>query len=140
MISKGYSLPPNGKLDIMALSLRYSVSCFAAEDAPQVVRRRPKVSPLGPNWTASNIHVIIAPMLWLDRPRAPAGPTNDRPKICCSIRWCACTPSTSKVVPPLAYLRNFRRYHHTAVALVHHARKGAGHERGGQALHGSSES
>jgi hypothetical protein len=40
MISKGYSLSPNGKLDIMAVSLRHSVSCFAAENAPQVVRRR----------------------------------------------------------------------------------------------------
>jgi hypothetical protein len=39
-------------------------------------------------------------------------------------------------VPLLAYLRNFQCYHPTAVALVHHARKGAAHERGGQALRG----
>jgi hypothetical protein len=36
-------------------------------------------------------------------------------------------------------MRSLQRRHHTAVALVHHARKGADHERGGQALRGSSE-
>jgi hypothetical protein len=36
-------------------------------------------------------------------------------------------------------LRHLQRELHTAVALVHHARKGAAHERGGQALRGSSE-
>jgi AAA domain len=44
-----------------------------------------------------------------------------------------------EVAPLLAYLRSLQRHHHTAVALVHHARKGAAHERGGQALRGSSE-
>jgi AAA domain len=37
------------------------------------------------------------------------------------------------------YLRALQRSYQTAVALVHHARKGAAHERGGQALRGSSE-
>ena len=41
--------------------------------------------------------------------------------------------------PLLGYLRSLQRHHRTAVALVHHARKGAAHERGGQALRGSSE-
>lgn len=41
--------------------------------------------------------------------------------------------------PILAYLRHLQRDHHTAVALVHQSRKGATHERGGQALRSSSE-
>jgi hypothetical protein len=45
----------------------------------------------------------------------------------------------AEVAPLLAYLRNLQRCHHTAVALVHHAGKSAAHERGGQALRGSSE-
>ena len=39
----------------------------------------------------------------------------------------------------LAYLRDLERHFHTAVLLVHHARKGATHARAGQALRGSSE-
>ena len=45
----------------------------------------------------------------------------------------------AEVAPLLAYLRSLQRDYATAVALVHHARKGAAHERGGQALRGSSE-
>ena len=45
----------------------------------------------------------------------------------------------AEVAPLLAYLRTLQRCHNTAVALVHHARKGAAHERGGQALRGSSD-
>jgi AAA domain len=44
-----------------------------------------------------------------------------------------------EVAPLLGFLRSLQRDHRTAVALVHHARKGAAHERGGQALRGSSE-
>jgi hypothetical protein len=44
----------------------------------------------------------------------------------------------AEVAPLLAYLRRLQRLHQTAVALVHHSRKSA-HERGGQALRGSSE-
>ncbi len=44
-----------------------------------------------------------------------------------------------EVAPLLACLRTLQRCHHPAVALVHHARKGAAHERGGQALRGASE-
>jgi hypothetical protein len=44
-----------------------------------------------------------------------------------------------EVAPLLGFLRSLQRELHTAVALVHHARKGAAHERGGQALRGSSE-
>ncbi len=45
----------------------------------------------------------------------------------------------SEVAPLLAYLRELQRTHQVAVVLVHHARKGAGRLRAGQALRGSSE-
>jgi hypothetical protein len=47
--------------------------------------------------------------------------------------------ASSEVAPLLAYLRELQRRFALAVVLVHHARKGAGAVRGGQALRGSSE-
>jgi hypothetical protein len=47
--------------------------------------------------------------------------------------------AAAEVAPVLGYLRGLQRRFHTAVLLVHHARKGAGHLRAGQALRGSSE-
>jgi RecA-family ATPase len=46
---------------------------------------------------------------------------------------------SGEVAPLLAYLRELQRCHSVAVILVHHARKGAGNMRAGQALRGSSE-
>jgi RecA-family ATPase len=46
---------------------------------------------------------------------------------------------SGEVAPLLAYLRELQRRHAVAVILVHHARKGAGNMRAGQALRGSSE-
>jgi RecA-family ATPase len=46
---------------------------------------------------------------------------------------------SGEVAPLLAYLRELQRRHGLAVVLVHHARKGAGNMRAGQALRGSSE-
>ena len=46
---------------------------------------------------------------------------------------------SGEVAPLLAYLRDLQRRHAAAVILVHHARKGAGNIRAGQALRGSSE-
>ncbi len=46
---------------------------------------------------------------------------------------------SAEVAPLLAYLRELQRAYGAAVAVVHHARKGAAHARGGQALRGSSE-
>ena len=43
------------------------------------------------------------------------------------------------MAPLLAFLRELQRRHGLAVILVHHARKGAGNMRAGQALRGSSE-
>lgn len=46
---------------------------------------------------------------------------------------------SGEVAPLLAYLRDIQRRFCVSVALVHHARKGAGKVRQGQALRGSSE-
>ncbi len=43
------------------------------------------------------------------------------------------------VAPLLAFLRELQRRHAVAVAVVHHAKKGAGAIRAGQAMRGSSE-
>jgi len=47
--------------------------------------------------------------------------------------------AAAEVAPLLADLRALQRRYQCAVCVVHHARKGAGHARGGQALRGSSE-
>jgi hypothetical protein len=46
---------------------------------------------------------------------------------------------SGEVAPLLAFLRELQRRHAAAVAVVHHAKKGAGAIRAGQALRGSSE-
>jgi hypothetical protein len=47
--------------------------------------------------------------------------------------------ASGDVAPLLAFLRELQRRHAIAVVLVHHAKKGAGTMRAGQALRGSSE-
>ena len=47
--------------------------------------------------------------------------------------------ASGEVAPLLAYLRELQRRHCVAVAVVHHAKKGGGRIRAGQALRGSSE-
>jgi hypothetical protein len=47
--------------------------------------------------------------------------------------------ASGEVAPLLAYLRELQRKHGLAVLVVHHAKKGAGRIRAGQALRGSSE-
>jgi RecA-family ATPase len=47
--------------------------------------------------------------------------------------------ASGEVAPLLAYLRALQRRHGLAVLVVHHAKKGAGGIRAGQALRGSSE-
>jgi hypothetical protein len=47
--------------------------------------------------------------------------------------------ASAEVAPLLAYLRDLQRTYKVAVVVVHHAKKGAGKARDGQALRGSSE-
>ena len=47
--------------------------------------------------------------------------------------------ASGEVAPLLAYLRELQRRHDVAVLVVHHAKKGGGGVRAGQALRGSSE-
>jgi RecA-family ATPase len=46
--------------------------------------------------------------------------------------------ASGEVAPLLAYLRELQRRHGVAVVVVHHAKKGAGRIRAGQALAGKS--
>jgi len=125
------------------------VLLFAAEDAPQVVRQRLEgiAHAAQAEFDSLDIHVITAPVLRLDRQQhqqaLQATVADLKPKLLVLdplVRLHAIDENiAAEVAPLLAYLRNLQRYHHTAVALVHHARKGAAHERGGQALRGSSE-
>ncbi len=55
---------------------------------------------------------------------------------------CRCGGGSRTIIrsaPLLAYLRELQRRHAIAVIVIHHAKKGAGHVRAGQALRGSSE-
>jgi len=47
--------------------------------------------------------------------------------------------ASGEVAPMLAYLRELQREYDVAIVVVHHAKKGAGNVRAGQALRGSSE-
>jgi AAA domain-containing protein len=128
---------------------RGSVLLFAAEDAPQIVRQRLDgiAQAAGVELQSLDVHVITMPTLRLDRPEhqraLQATVAHLQPKLLVLdplVRLhCIDENIAAEVAPLLGYLRNLQRHHHTAVALVHHARKGAGRERGGQALRGSSE-
>ena len=125
------------------------VLLFAAEDALHVVRRRlAGIAEAGGCKLADlDIHVITAPSVRLDveRDRDSLAETiaTLRPKLLVLdpfVRLHRIDENASgEVAPLLAYLRELQRRFHLAVLLVHHARKGGGKMRGGQALRGSSE-
>jgi hypothetical protein len=125
------------------------VLLFAAEDALWEVRRRLEgiARAAGVAFESLDIHVITAPVVRLDNAR-------DREELEATVaslspRLVVLDPfvrlhrvdenAVAEVAPLLAYLRTLQRRHRTAVLLVHHARKGGGHLRAGQALRGSSE-
>jgi AAA domain len=126
-----------------------AVLLYAAEDAWHIVRQRLEgiACAAGVDFESLNVHVITVPTLRLDRPEdrqaLQATVAHLQPKLSVLdpfVRMHAIDENVAgEVAPLLAYLRSLQRHHHTAVALVHHARKGAAHERGGQALRGSSE-
>ena len=125
------------------------VLLYAAEDALHIVRRRL----VGICAAASldladlDVQVITAPSLRLDlaADRASLAETIARlaPRLLVLdpfVRLHRIDENISgEVAPLLAYLRELQRRHGVAVSLVHHARKGAGNIRAGQALRGSSE-
>jgi len=128
---------------------RGPVLLFAAEDDLRIVRTRLEgiAAAAGVVFEDLDIHIITVPTLRLDRrdDRLALDATVAQllPKLLVLdpfVRLHAIDENVvGEVAPILAYLRSLQRTHHTAVALVHHARKGAAHERGGQALRGSSE-
>jgi hypothetical protein len=125
------------------------VLLYAAEDALHLVRRRLAgiCRAAGVDLAALDIHVITAPTLRLDHPgdrdRLAATVAVLRPRLLVLdpfVRLHRIDENVSgEVAPLLAYLRELQRRHQLAVAVVHHARKGAARARAGQALRGSSE-
>jgi hypothetical protein len=125
------------------------VLLYAAEDALHLVRRRLDgiCRAAGVALAGLDVQVITAPTLRLDH-------AGDRERLAATVaalgpRLLVLDPFvrlhridenvSGEVAPLLAHLRELQRHHQVAVVLVHHARKGAGHARAGQALRGSSE-
>ena len=134
---------------------RFSVSragrvlLFAAEDALHIVRRRLEgiAAAAGIALADLDIQVITVPVLRLDldadRRNLAETVARLQPRLLILdpfVRLHRIDENASgEVAPLLAFLRELQRRHGMAVLVVHHARKGAGGVRGGQALRGSSE-
>jgi hypothetical protein len=125
------------------------VLLFAAEDALHIVRARLEgiCRAAGLELEDLDVQVITAPTVRLDLPadRARLERTVEllKPRLLVLdpfVRLHRIDENASgEVAPLLAYLRELQRRHGLAVLVVHHAKKGAGHVRAGQALRGSSE-
>lgn len=125
------------------------VLLYAAEDALHIVRRRLDgiACAAGLDLADLDIQVITAPVLRLDldADRRSLADTVARlqPRLLILdpfVRLHRIDENASgEVAPLLAYLRELQRRHGVAVVVVHHARKGGGSVRAGQALRGSSE-
>ncbi len=125
------------------------VLLYAAEDALHVVRRRLEgiCAAAGLELADLDVQVITAPTLRLDLDADRASLDETVAKL--APRLLVLDPfvrlhridenASGEVAPLLAYLRELQRRHGVAVALVHHAKKGGGRARAGQALRGSSE-
>jgi AAA domain len=126
-----------------------AVLLYAAEDSTIILRQRLQgiAAAAGVDFESLDIHIICVPALRLDRAdhqRALRATVARLRPILLSldpfVRLHAIDENAAgEVAPLLAYLRTLQREFHTSVVLAHHARKGAGHERGGQALRGSSD-
>lgn len=123
---------------------------YAAEDSLPIVRDRIErlANGLGiDDLSALPLQLITAPEVRLDRDadrRAlDATVRVHQPALLILdpfVRLHRCDENVSgEVAPLLAFLRQIQRRHGCAIILVHHARKGAGGVRAGQALRGSSE-
>ncbi len=125
------------------------VLLYAAEDALHIVRRRLDgiCAAAGLVLADLDVQVITAPTVRLDlaadRRSLDATVAELRPRLLVLdpfVRLHRIDENASgEVAPLLAYLRELQRRHAIAVIVVHHAKKGAGHVRAGQALRGSSE-
>jgi RecA-family ATPase len=125
------------------------VLLYPAEDALHVVRRRLEgiSAAAGVALPDLDVQVITAPSLRLDleadRARLEQTVATLKPRLLILdpfVRLHRIDENVSgDVAPLLAFLRELQRRHATAIAVVHHARKGAGAVRAGQALRGSSE-
>ena len=125
------------------------VLLYPAEDALHIVRRRLEgiCAAAGVALPELDIQVITAPSLRLDldtdRARLEEAVARLKPRLLVLdpfVRLHRIDENVSgEVAPLLAFLRELQRRHALAVAVVHHARKGASAIRAGQALRGSSE-
>ncbi|MGH7878317.1 MAG: AAA family ATPase [Candidatus Binataceae bacterium] len=125
------------------------VLLYAAEDALHIVRARLDgiCAAAGCRLDALDIQVITAPTLRIDleadRARLQHTVEQLKPRLLLLdpfVRLHRIDENASgEVAPLLAYLRELQRRHGLAVLVVHHAKKGAGRQRAGQALRGSSE-
>lgn len=125
------------------------VLLYAAEDALHVVRRRLEgiSAAAGVALRDLDVQVITAPTVRLDLEADRKSLDETVAKL--GPRLLVLDPfvrlhridenASGEVAPLLAYLRELQRRHGVAVALVHHAKKGGGRARAGQALRGSSE-
>jgi hypothetical protein len=125
------------------------VVVFAGEDALEEVQYRLEgiARAAGTSLAALDLFVITAPVVRLDQPKyrkeLEETVATLKPRLLVLdpfVRMHRIDENVSaEVAPLLAYLRDLERRYEVAVLLVHHARKGAAHTRGGQALRGSSE-
>jgi hypothetical protein len=125
------------------------VLLYAAEDALHIVRRRLEgiCAAAQVSLQELDVQVITAPTVRLDlsadRTRLEHTVEQLKPRLLVLdpfVRLHRIDENASgEVAPLLAYLRELQRRHHLAVLVVHHAKKGGGRIRAGQALRGSSE-
>ena len=125
------------------------VLLYAAEDASEIVRRRLEGIAIaaGVEFRDLDIQVITVPTLRLDLPADRLALQETvatlQPRLLILdpfVRLHRVDENASgEVAPLLAYLRELQRRYAVAVLVVHHAKKGAGNVRAGQALRGSSE-
>jgi RecA-family ATPase len=125
------------------------VLLFAAEDALHIVRRRLDgiCAAAGLGLADLDVQVITAPTVRLDleadRRSLDQTVAELQPRLLVLdpfVRLHRIDENASgEVAPLLAFLRELQRRHGIAVVVVHHAKKGAGRIRAGQALRGSSE-